>query len=225
MIYIAAARLVILSQAKTGSVALENAVLHHTDWAIRRPGPLKHMTYGMFRERFAPLLEELGGLRRGDYEVVAVMRQPLDWFGSLYRFNTRETWGSEAERQTRYLGDLSFEDYIKEVCKPYRARTRQIDSGSPCRVALDTDRTIGVDRIFPYEDLSGLIGMIEKKIGETLTLKRANVSPTRDMGLSAETRARFETTYALETALHASLRPDGTVASQFRATPMQPNWV
>lgn len=224
MMYIAAAKLVILSQAKTGSVALENALLHLSDWAIRRPNALKHMTYGTFSERFAPLLQELGGLKRTDYEVVAVMRQPLDWFGSLYRFNTRETWGSEAERQNRYLGDMSFDAYVREICTRYKDRTRQVDSGSPCRVALAADRTIGVDRMFPYEDLSGLLDLLAKRTGEVLTLKRVNVSPERELPLSDEMRAKFARTYALETRLHASLRRDGLIAPEFRSIPMQPTW-
>lgn len=224
MIYLAAAKLVILSQPKTGSVALQNALVYFSDWAIRRPNPLKHMTCGLFRERFAPLLEEFGGVKRGDYEVVAVMRQPLDWFGSLYRFNTRETWKTEEERRNKHMGDLSFEDYVKEICTPYKDRTRQVESGSPCRAALDADRKIGADRIFPYEDLSGLLGLITERTGEPLTLKRVNVSPARELSLSDETRAKFARTYALDLKLHASLRPDGFVAPEFRSMPIQPKW-
>ncbi len=223
MIYLAAARLVLLSQPKTGSVALENALTPRSDWSIRRPDKMKHVTYGQFRKRFAPMLEEFGGPSRGDYEVVGIMREPLDWFGSLFRSNSREELKGGA-RPDRYVGGMTFDDFIRSVCNPAEAKLAPANAWLPCSVLLDTDNTIGVDRIYPYEDISGLFDLIVTRTNMPLEPKRVNVSPQREVSLSDEVRALFDRTYAPLLDLHASLRSDGVVDPRFRNVAIQPDW-
>lgn len=223
MIYIAAAKIVILAQPKTGSVALENALTARADWSIRRPNRMKHITYGQFRQRFVPMLEEFGGLSRGDYEVVGIMREPLDWFGSLFRFKSREELQGGARAHT-YLGGMTFDDFIRSACNPAEAKLAPANTWLPCSVLLDTDNTIGVDRIYPYEDISALIDLIATRTEAPLTPKRVNVSPEREASLSEDVRALFNATYAPLLDLHASLRSDGVVDQRFRNVAIQPNW-
>ena len=216
MIFIAAARLVILAQPKTGSVALENALTARSDWSIRRPDKMKHMTYFEFQQWFAPPLKETGGLSRGDYEVVGIMREPMDWFGSLFRFNSRQKLKEDSAKAQHYLGDTSFDDFLRAACVKKEGR---ITARLPCGVMLDADSTIGVDRLFPYEDLSALYELIETRTGSPLALKRVNVSPERELNLSAETEAMFRATFA-----PFSLKPDGTIADRFRSVALRPVW-
>lgn len=223
MIFIVAAKLVILAQPKTGSVALENALTGRADWSIRRPDKMKHMAYWQFQQWFAPALQEISGLSRDDYEVAAIMREPLDWFGSMFRFNSRERLKADAAKAHRFTGDVAFDDFLKAACVKKEGSGR-MTARMPCGVSLDADDTLGVDRLYPYEDLSELYQLIETRTGSPLALKRVNVSPERELDLSSETEALFRKTFAPFFDLHASLRPDGAIAERFRSVVIAPVW-
>lgn len=219
MLFLQAAKLVILSQPKTGSVALDLALRYRADWVITRPDKLKHMRYEYFLERMAPILEETGNLSRADYRVISIMRDPVDWMGSLYRYNSRETWANAAARAANYTGDMTFDTFVLNACNRVSAPPNSGKKGGPCGVALAADGTVGVDLLYPYEDLSGLYQLLEARTGSPVTTERRNVSPERPLTLSAEVRQLFLEKYAFEADLHATLRSDGVIDARFRTLP------
>ncbi len=217
MIFLEAARLAILSQPKTGSVALEQALFPRSDMIFKRPDRMKHINYKSFELYVSPMLLAVAGMARTDYEVVAVMREPLSWLGSMFRYNSRETWRNPGQSELRYTGDVSFDEFVLNVCKPHPERPEYARIGSPCSVALDANGKIGVDRLFPYEDLSGLHRLVEERTGAAVEKKQLNVSPTRPMEITAETRSLFAAAYRFENELHASLQADGRVDQRYRS--------
>ena len=78
MIFLYHARLVILSQPKTGTTALDNALSPRASIAVNNPPAMKHMHYSDFMASIAPWIQERTGLARKEYDVVSVMREPLD---------------------------------------------------------------------------------------------------------------------------------------------------
>jgi hypothetical protein len=219
MIFLYQARLVILSQPKTGTTALEHALSRWASIAVNGPPALKHMQYHKFTKFVAPWIKAQAGLARQDYEVVSVMRDPVDWLGSWYRYRTREQLknGDNIKRRGNYTGDVTFEAFVQEVLKPKEERAAYAGLGSPCGVSLTTNGGIGCDRVFPYEDLSGLHEMIEERTQRQIELKLMNVSPDGDMTLADETRARLKSAWQFAFDLHASLRRDGEIEPRFRA--------
>lgn len=216
MLFLHKARLVILSQPKTGTVALESALAPHAGVVIDRPPALKHVSHADFMQTLAPMLAETIGLSRSDYRVVSVMREPLDWLGSTYRFLGRDWMLKNQDKARRYTGDQSFEQYVRQVCEGSSGRGGKPGMVSACRVAMNADSSIGVDLLFPYDDLAGLYQLLEGAVGKPVLTERRNVSAQRPLDLSDETRRLFEQTFAAERALHASLSSDGAVPPRYR---------
>lgn len=220
MIFLYHARLVILSQPKTGTTALDNALAPRASIAVNNPPPMKHMQYHKFMNFVAPWIQAQTGLGRRDYEVVSVMREPVDWLGSWYRYRTRDQLRDAANKKQRgnFTGDVSFDTFVQETLKPKSERASYATLGSPCGVALKTDGGIGCDRIFPYEDLSGLYELIEERTKRPVELKLMNVSPIDvDMTLSDSTRESLKAAWQFVFDLHASLKRDGSLEARFLA--------
>lgn len=218
MIYLHQARLVILSQPKTGTTALDKAMAGRASIAVSHPPQIKHMQYPRFMKFIAPWIESQLGFRRSDYEVVSVMREPVDWLGSWYRYRRRDALKIGATKRSRsnYTGDVSFEDFVCEVLKPKRERLAFANLGNPCGVSMASNGCIGCDRVYPYEDLSGLYGLIQNRMGRSIELAKLNVSPAADMSLSDETRERLRAHWAFAFDLHASLNVDGKIDRRFK---------
>jgi hypothetical protein len=219
MIFLYNARLVILSQPKTGTTALEHALSRGASMAVNNPPSMKHISYHKFMTFVAPWLKAQTGLDRADYEVISVMREPVDWLGSWYRYRTREQLKDTDRKKRRgnYTGNVTFEAFVQEVLKPKTERAAYANLGKPCGVALTADGGLGCDRVFPYEDLSGLHEMIEERAKRQIDLKLMNVSPDGDMTLADETRARLKAEWQFAFDLHASLKRDGSIETRFRA--------
>ena len=218
MIFLYHARLLILSQPKTGTTALDHALTHRASFVIGNPPQMKHVTYRKFMRLLAPFISAQTGLERSDYAVVSVMREPVDWLGSWYRYRTRDQLKAAHKNKKNYTGDVSFEDFVCEVLKPKAERAAFANVGSPCGVALNHDGSIGIDRIYPYEDLSGLHAFIEERTGAPVETKQMNTSPVRTLELSDETRSRLRDQWRFAFDLHESLNPDGSLDPRFRSS-------
>jgi len=219
MIFLYHARLVILSQPKTGTTALDNALAPRASIVINNPPPMKHMQYHKFMQFVAPWIKAQVGLDRADYEVVSVMREPVDWVGSWYRYRTRDALkgGGGKKQRGNYAGNVSFEEFVHEVLKPKAERQSFAYLGSPCSVALDENGGVGCDRIYPYEDLSGLYELIEARTKKPVELSQMNVSPAGDTTVSDETRAKLRAQWSFAFDLHDSLKRDGSLDPRFKA--------
>ena len=77
------ARLVLLAVPKTGTTALEAALLPHADTAILNPPRQKHCTVRRYRNQLQPFFEQRG---ERPLELVAVVREPVSWLSSWYRY-------------------------------------------------------------------------------------------------------------------------------------------
>lgn len=217
MIFLFQARLAILSQPKTGTTALDNALGSRASIAVNNPPQLKHLQYHKFMTFVAPWIEAQTGLARSDYEVVSVMREPVDWLGSWYRYRSRDALkDAKGKKRNNYSGDVSFDAFVQEALKPKGQRKAFAHLGSPCGVALTADGAIGCDRIFPYEDLSGLYELIEARTKKALDLAKLNVSPKGDTTLSEQTRAKLLEAWSFAFDLHSSLKRDGSLDPRFK---------
>jgi hypothetical protein len=215
MIFLHKARLVILSQPKTGTTALEGVLSPRASVSVSKPPELKHMSYRGFLKFVAPLIEATTGLDRSDYEVIAVMREPVDWLGSWYRYRTRDELKNPGNpRSVNFTGNMSFDDFVRDVCQPEQPQHARIKT--PSWVALGGKDWIGIDRLFPYEALENFIGYIVERTGKPIETSAANVSPKMNLSLAPDMLARLKEHFAFEFALHAALASDGRVPEQFR---------
>jgi hypothetical protein len=191
-----AQRLVFLANTKTGSTSIEAALEQMAHVAIRRPPELKHMTARRYRQHMRPLLEKPAG---GPFSTVAVMREPIDWLGSWYRYRSREALAGAA----RSSADMTFSQFVEAYLSddpPLVARV-----GRQSRFLGDDDGKPLVDRIFRYEEIGGFVHHLEDIFGCEITLPRLNVSPTVGIDLSGDLRRRLRDHFAPDYAIYDSL--------------------
>lgn len=217
MIFLYRARLLILSQPKTGTTALEDALGRRASIAVNGPPELKHVSYRGLMKFVAPWIEAHSNLKRSEYDVVAVMRDPIDWLGSWYRYRTREELRKpDNPRSVNYTGHVTFDKFVQDVCRLDSEQPAYAQIKTPSWVSLSAHGRIGVDRLYPYEDMSGLYELIASRTGKPIEAKRLNISPQLDLELSPSTGELLRRHFAFEFDLHATLKKDGAVDPRFR---------
>jgi hypothetical protein len=174
-------RLVFLATPKAGSTAVEMALDPLSSASLQRPALLKHTDIGTFRRHLGPWLEAQAG---EPFTTVALMREPVDWLRSWYRFKQRDEL-DEREKMSQHRG---FADFASAYAK---------DGGST-RTAIGTQADFlttkagRVDRIFRYEAIDDFVEFLENRLDCVIELPRINVPPTADvhLDLAAETLLR-----------------------------------
>ncbi|MBB1499191.1 gamma-glutamyl kinase [Paracoccus sp. MC1862] len=195
MLGFVAPRLVLLSIPKTGTTALEAALAPKAEIVLRSRPEIKHLTMSQYNLRIEPLLRNIPGSR---FRVAAVVREPISWLGSWYRYRQRpQTLG-----QPNSTIGISFEgfiqDYLSDERPPYAALGRQSGFLSPAPGKR------GPDILFQYERMDEVLRHFEEVLKTELRLNRVNVSPTADMTLSETTASRLREVLADDYALWES---------------------
>jgi hypothetical protein len=188
-------RLVYLATPKTGSTAIEAALEPLASVVIQRPPALKHTNVRRYWQNFAPFLERASG---EGFMVVALMREPIDWLGSWYRYRQRDGM----QRPQNSTKGISFDEFVTAYLgkdrPPYADVGRQ-------GAFLAPDGARGADQIFCYERIGTFVTFLEDRLNCEIMLPRLNVSPPGTVALSAATEARLRQDLAADFALHASL--------------------
>ncbi|MBZ4022414.1 hypothetical protein CKO11_08085 [Rhodobacter sp. TJ_12] len=190
-------RLVFLATPKAGSTAVEVALESLASVTMQRPAPLKHMSAQDFRTTLAPWLAAQAG---APFTTVALMREPIGWLRSWYRFRTRDDF----DDPDHPMAGRRFEDFARDyMARPCPA---QADIGSQSAHLCGADGTPAVDRIFRYEQIDeSFVHFLEDRLDCAITLPRVNVPPAVDTELSAETEAALKEWMAADFALYESL--------------------
>jgi len=194
-------RLVLLATPKTGSTALSVALEPLAAIAVHRPPALKHTTAQRFRRFLAPYLETASGER---FDVVALMREPQDWLGSWYRYRQRdEIHGSDNSTE-----GLSFDQFVTAYMARPQPAFAQL--GSQARFLGLADGSLGVDKLFCYEDIGRFVSFLEDRLDFEIVLPRVNVSPAGETRLSAHLQTRLQAHLAEDLALYARVKAGET---------------
>lgn len=188
-------KLVILATPKTGSTAIEAALEPLAALTISRPPVLKHTPAYRFRRFLAPYLRNSAG---DDFTVVALMREPMSWLGSWYRFRQRDDVAEEAV-STR---GMDFADFAEGYMQTPRADFA--DVGSQARFLTNKDG-LAVDRLFRYEDLDAFVRYLEDILDFEIILPQLNVSPEAPLELPADVEQRLRDHMRDDFALYRSI--------------------
>ena len=80
-------KLIILSTSKTGTTSLQAALELHAFIMFRDLPGVKHINLGKYQPQIRKMLENFSD---GPFETFGIVRHPLDWMGSWYRYRQRD---------------------------------------------------------------------------------------------------------------------------------------
>ena len=200
MLVFSKAKLVFLSVPKTGTTAYEAELASQASMVVRDPPELKHAPVFRYNRFFRPALERFLG---EDLCVLAVMREPLDWLGSWYRYRRRD--GHEGARTSTH--EVSFDAFVQAYMQGKRPPFANV--GSQAKFLESQKNGTAVTHLFRYEDQGGLTTFLEERLNCSITLSRLNSSPPMELHLSAETEERYRRKFSVEYALYDSIGARG----------------
>ena len=190
-------KLVLLSVPKTGTTALENALAPQADMVISNPPELKHAPVYRYNRFFRPMFEK--ACKEENMETVAVMREPISWLGSWYRYRRRDSMRGQAKS----THDVSFDEFVDAYCRGDRPPFANV--GSQAKFLEPRPNGSSVTHLFRYEDQLSLLAFLEQRLNTKLTLTRENVSPQMDLSLSPRMETKLRRKCPEEFTLYDSI--------------------
>jgi hypothetical protein len=175
-------RLVMLAVPKTGTSAYARALGPIASMVVSDPPELKHAPVFRYNRFFRPMFDRVGG---DDMDLLAVIREPVDWLGSWYRYRQRDFLDGKATSTKGMSFDAFCDAYVQGERPPFA------DVGSQAKFIEPRPNGIAVTHLFKYENQTGLLDFLEDRLETQIDLPRANVSPRRELSLSPNIEAKL----------------------------------
>ncbi|MEJ5217183.1 gamma-glutamyl kinase [Cognatishimia sp. D5M38] len=190
-------KLVILAVPKTGTTALAKALGSSADIIINDPPELKHAPLYRYNRFFRPMFEK--ACKQEHMDVMAIMREPVSWLGSWYRYRQRDFLDG---KPTSTRG-ISFDEFVQAYLSDDRPPFANV--GSQAKFLEPRPNGTQVSHLFRYEDPARMLAFLSERLGREISLDQVNVSSQADLTLSAETRTRLQTVLSADFSLYESL--------------------
>ena len=190
-------KLVFLSVPKTGTTALETALAPKAAMVISNPPELKHAPVYRYNRFFRPMFEKACG--EENMETMAVMREPISWLGSWYRYRQRDFLKGKANSTQ----GKSFDEFVEAYCRGDRPPFANV--GSQAKFLEPRPNGTKVTHLFRYEDQARIIAFLEDRLDTKITLGRENVSPRMALSLSPKVEEKLRRKCAQEFELYESI--------------------
>ncbi len=200
MLVFSKARLVFLSVPKTGTTAYQAALAPLASIAITNPPELKHAPVFRYNRFFRPMLEKFVDEK---LDVLAVIREPVSWLGSWYRYRQRPAMRG----QPNATHDISFDDFVEAYTTSQRPGYANV--GSQAKFLEPSRNGTAATHVFRYEDQAGLISFLENRLKTQITTSQLNVSPGEPQTLSDKIHDRFRRKCPEEFDLWEGIKPGG----------------
>jgi hypothetical protein len=197
-------RLVFLANTKTGSTSVERALEPLAHVSVQRPPALKHLSARQYHATLAPFLESQTGQR---FTTVALVREPVDWLGSWYRYRQRDDipYAPGSTDGTDFAGftDAYLAGQVPGIVGDGGPAAGPL--GAQADFLCDASGACLVDRVFRYENITDFLHFLDDRLGCEVILPRLNVSPKATMHLPDDLRARLMDRFAIDYAVYRSV--------------------
>ncbi|MBT8152409.1 sulfotransferase family protein [Epibacterium ulvae] len=191
--------LVFLSVPKTGTTAYMEALAPRADMVVANPPELKHAPVYRYNRWFRPMFAKICS---AEPELLAVVREPISWLGSWYKFRQRPYLDG---KPTSTKG-ICFDDFVREYCRGKPAAFANI--GSQVKFLEPQPNGCKVTHVFRYEELDKLDAFLNARLGVNIQTPKANVSASIPLQLSSQTEEILRRKKADEFALYDGI-PQG----------------
>ena len=195
-------RLAFLAMPKTGTSALENALGPKASVIFRDPPGIKHTNARSFEAKYRSLFER-GNLL--PLETMAVMREPIDWLGSWFRYRQRPALNGHPNSTANLTFNEFVAAYLLADQPPYANVGRQ------ARFITDQSGDLLINHLFSYHDLAAAIRFLEQRLDREIILKSINQSPKKELTLSPGLSTELRTACALDFEIYHALQ-DGPLS-------------
>jgi Sulfotransferase family len=189
-------RLVFLAVPKTGSTAWETALRMRADMVVSDPPMLKHAPVYRYNRFFRPIFEKVCDAQM---ETLAVMREPVSWLGSWYRYRHRSFMAGHPNA----THDITFDEFVQAYLKGKKPEFANV--GSQAKFLEPQANGVGIDHLFRYEDQARIRAFLEQRLQTSITTTRENSSPEMTLHLSPGVEARLRRKCAAEFDLYDSI--------------------
>ena len=176
-------KLVSPSAPKTGTTSLQAALGPHAYIMFRDPPGVKHINLGKYQRQIRKILENLSD---GLFETFGIVRHPLDWMGSWYRYRQRDRLMGHQNSTHGISFDAFLSAYMSQD-RPHFARV-----GDQARFFKPRPDDQPLDHLFQYEQLDQAVVFLENRLGRQIQLPQKNVSPKIDLPVSDENYDAFQ---------------------------------
>lgn len=188
-------RLVLLSVPKTGTTAYQSALSKRADIVVSNPPELKHAPIFRYDRFFRPIFAKMFDV---DMEIMAVVREPVDWLGSWYRYRQRPF----LDGKPNSTSGLSFDEFVTAYSQGKRPDYANV--GSQARFLTPRPNGAAIRHLFKYENQPAIRSFLENRLQTEINLERENVSPMMPLDLSPEVHERFRRKHPEEFEVHLS---------------------
>lgn len=189
MLVFAKAKLVFLSVPKTGTTAWETALGPVADMAVLDPPELKHAPVFRYNRFFRPMLDKFVS---EDMELIAVIREPISWLGSWYRYRRRPFM----QGRVNNTFEVSFDAFVDAYTRGDPPGFANV--GSQAKFVEPSRNGTAVQHYFRYEAQDRLKAFLETRLERKISLNLENVSPKMTLELSPQTEAKLRRKCAAE---------------------------
>ena len=181
MLIFTKANLVLFAAPKTGSTAHHQSLRGLADITLGRSASFKHMSVRKYEKTFAPFLEFAYGLTP---ERAAVIRDPVDYLGSWYRYRQRpKTKGTDKST----IG-IDFETFLEAVME--KTPPPFADVGRQAEFVTTRKGGIRIDHLFAhYSPL--LDQFLAERLKRKIDIPQRNMSPQKELSTAPELVARL----------------------------------
>ncbi len=199
-----------LCTPKCASTSIEAAINDYCNISFLGHNKLKHINARTYTEKVIPLHKHL--FPSLNVESFCLIREPLEWIQSWYRYRSRAALQNPNHRNHRnYTGNISYDEFVESYIAdgtrpPFASIRTQYDF-----IRLDNG-DIGVDHIMPLDRMDLVADFILEKTGSRIKLPHKNVSPhkkselTLDKGLVEKLRKHLRN----DIALYSLVKKHGT---------------
>ncbi|MEO0355149.1 MAG: hypothetical protein AAF268_10010 [Cyanobacteria bacterium P01_A01_bin.3] len=163
---------VFLCTPKCASSSVHAALAPYGEIAIKTPPPLKHTKYRDYIRYIQPYL--IDRVNAEPLETTCIVREPVDWLYSWYRFRSR--YKALGEEQS--TAEIEFPEFVESYMSPHPPKYAS-DMGGQYNFVRNEAGDIGVDTIFAFDKLDDYVAYMSAKVGAAIELKTLNTSPQK----------------------------------------------
>ena len=190
-------KLVFLATPKTASTSIEMAFGSGCDIRLAKTPNAKHTPFRKYKRMLEPFVMTLTG---DEPDTVAMIREPVAWLGSWYRYRGRD----EISGTANSTAGVSFDQFVTAYLMDSPPDFAKV--GSQAKFLNDKDDKLGVSYLFCYENMGGMMRFMQNRLGRSVTLGHANTSPSADISLSSDLLAELHKKNAADFELYERFR-------------------